>query len=335
MKNNPEIILRADGNHEIGLGHIYRCIALAEMLKDEFYVQLVTKTDTTLLPFKESGFDYTFIPDVIGFSEEANWFKKNYSSDTIIVLDGYNFKENYQQKIKDSGYKLVYIDDLVQGTQKADLVVNHNPGVKESDYRKENYTKFALGGDYAVLRPLFLEAAKQKTEITETNIAFICFGGSDIRDFTLLSTEVLLEVKKFDEINIVTGNAYQHKEIFKLQKLNNKINIYKNLSEKELIAVMRKSNFAVAPPSTILFELLAIGLPILSGYYVDNQKLFYEYLINKNLIFEIGNFNKITKLQLKEVVKKSINRKFTKNNFIDGNQKKRFIKHFKILQNGY
>jgi UDP-2,4-diacetamido-2,4,6-trideoxy-beta-L-altropyranose hydrolase len=41
---NKKIILRVDGNSNMGLGHIYRGIALAEMLKDEFEVLFVKAT---------------------------------------------------------------------------------------------------------------------------------------------------------------------------------------------------------------------------------------------------------------------------------------------------
>ena len=31
-----KVVLRADGNSKIGLGHVYRLLALAEMLKEDF-----------------------------------------------------------------------------------------------------------------------------------------------------------------------------------------------------------------------------------------------------------------------------------------------------------
>ena len=156
------VLIRVDGNSRIGLGHIYRGLALAEILKGKYLIEFITRIDTIVSPLQESGFNYSFIPDIVKFVDEPNWIKDNYSKETIIVLDGYEFNQKYQQKIKDLNFKLVYIDDLAQGLQKADLVINHSPWVKIIDYKTEKYTKLALGMDYAILRPRFLEAAKKK-----------------------------------------------------------------------------------------------------------------------------------------------------------------------------
>ena len=43
----------------------------------------------------------------------------------------------------------------------ADVVINHSPYIQETHYKKEPYTKLVLGTKYALLRPLFLEEAKQ------------------------------------------------------------------------------------------------------------------------------------------------------------------------------
>jgi len=74
---NKKVIIRVDGNSKIGLGHLYRGIALAEILKDKFVIEFVTKTNTTISPIQDAGFDYIFIPENVEFNEEHNWFKEN------------------------------------------------------------------------------------------------------------------------------------------------------------------------------------------------------------------------------------------------------------------
>ncbi len=332
---NRKVIIRVDGNSSIGLGHIYRGIALAEMLKEEFAVEFITKENTTISPIKKSEFNYTYIPKIVVLSEEPIWIKKNYPINTIVVLDGYGFTEDYQQKIKDANFKLVYIDDLVQGTQKADLVINHSPGINESDYKTEPYTLLALGIDYGILRPTFLNVAKQERNITKIDTAFVCFGGSDIYDLTLKSTFALLMVNQLKKINIVIGGAYKHTKIFEIQKEYPKINIYQDLCEQELLSVMKDSNFAIAPASTILFELLAVRTPVLSGYYAENQRMFYTYLKSNNIILGVDNFNTINKIIIGDAIKQIENNNFIFPKIIDGKQKERIIKLIKSLNYGY
>jgi len=333
---NKKIIIRVDGNFKIGLGHIYRGLALAEMLKDEYLIEFVTRFDTTISPLQNSGFDYIFIPEAIKFKDESNWFKENYSKRTIIVLDGYDFNQEYQQKIKDLNYKLVYIDDLSKGIQKADIVINHSPGVKPSDYKADQHVKFALGTKYALLRPTFLEAAKEERIIDKIDTALVCFGGSDVYDITLTVTKALLKIKRFEKINIIIGASYPHNEIFQLSKENSKIEVYQNLSENDLIKVMQKSNFAIAPASTILYELCCIKMPILSGFYVENQRNIFQGLQEKKVIFSCNDMTKMSENDFENKILECFKKGFhdqldNQTKLFSGGNKKRLINLIRLL----
>src|SRR5690606_24941131 len=109
----------------------------------------------------------------------------------------------YQKRVKDGGFKLVYIDDLTTEYMYADVVLNHSPHVKESNFKAEPYTRFALGTKYAILRPIFLEAAKRERKIEIIDTAFVCFGGSDFNCLTYNAIMGLLEVKNIVKIYVV------------------------------------------------------------------------------------------------------------------------------------
>ena len=287
---DKKVIIRVDGNSNIGLGHIYRGIALAEMLKEEFTIEFITRKNTTISPIKESGFNYTYIPKTVDFSKEPIWIKKNYPTDTIVVLDGYDFNETYQQKIKDLDYKLVYIDDLAQGTQKADLVINHSPEINESDYEKEDYTDLALGLNYALLRKPFIKFERKKVKIRkEIKNIFVSFGGTDINDFSFATVNEINKLEFVDKINVVLGAAYKHKKIFKLR--NSKIKFHKNITGTEVFIIMKDADLAIVPASTISIELASLGIPIILGYFVDNQIGIYNGFIEKDSVKAIGHFN--------------------------------------------
>ena len=57
---------------------------------------------------------------------------------------------------------------------------------------------------------------------------------------------------------------------------------------------MTSCQIAIAPSSTILFELCSVKMPVLSGYYVENQKSIYEGLSEKEVIVKGGNFTNYT-----------------------------------------
>lgn len=287
---SKKVIIRVDGNPNIGLGHIYRGLALAEMLKNKFVIEFVTRTDTTISPIQNSEFDYIFISEEIELYDEPNWFKENYSTDTLLVLDGYQFNEFYQQKIKELNYKLIYIDDLAKGKQKADLVINHSPGIKISDYKTEKYTKLALGLKYALLRKSYIEFDRTKVlSKNGINNIFISFGGSDINDFSFLVTKEVLSLDFVETINVVLGVAYKNKTIFDVN--SSKLKIHKNLSEHEIFKLMKDTDLAIVPASTTSIELASLGIPMILGYFVDNQKGIYKGFNERGVVTGIGNFN--------------------------------------------
>ena len=282
-----EILFRADGNSEIGLGHLYRLFSLIEMLKEHFKFTFVSSENSTVNIIPNS-YQLKIIPSQITIKEEPEWISKEFhKNNTLLIADGYQFNSSYQQKIKEQGFKLVYIDDLASEYMFADLIINHSPNITSQIYSAEPYTKFALGTKYALLRPAFLDLIAKEKTAQKIDKAFVCFGGSDPYNLTLKATKALLKIPQVKNINIVLGGAYSHKEIYTLAQKN--IKICQNLSEEELLKIMVTSNFAIAPASTILYELCCVQIPVLSGYYVKNQKKIYNGFANKKAIFEMGN----------------------------------------------
>ena len=282
-----EILFRADGNSEIGLGHLYRLFSLIEMLKEHFQFTFVSSENSTVNIIPNS-YQLKIIPSQITIKEEPEWISKEFDkNNTLLIADGYQFNSSYQRKIKEKGFKFVYIDDLASEHMFADLIINHSPNITSQIYSAEPYTKFALGTKYALLRPTFLDLIAKEKTVQKIDKAFVCFGGADPYNLTLKATKALLKTPQVKKIDIVLGGAYSHKEIYTLTQKN--IKIYQNISEEELMKTMVTSNFAIAPASTILYELCCVKIPVLSGYYVNNQKKIYNGFANKKAIFEMGN----------------------------------------------
>src|SRR5215472_8000900 len=124
-----KVIFRVDGNGKIGLGHISRCCALADMLKGDFEVYFYTRatSEPILEGVKKYCVGVFILNDAISYEEEAVQWIKPLKGDEIVVLDGYDFITYYQQKIKDKGSKLVCIDDIHACHFVADALINHAP----------------------------------------------------------------------------------------------------------------------------------------------------------------------------------------------------------------
>ena len=309
------ILFRADGNKTTGLGHLYRLFAIVEMLKEDFEYTYLTRTSSTIevIPVE---YDLKLIDVNISIEQEPDWLAKQFKpEESILIADGYHFDSSYQKRIKELGFTMVYIDDLATECMHADLVINHSPSISTDSFNDSGHTDYALGTKYALLRPSFLTAAKEPRKIDRIDKAFVCFGGADKLDLSLKTTKALLQIDQILEIHVVLGAAYKNNGIHELvEKNSSKIKLHSNLSEEQLVNLMKSCNFAVAPSSTICYELCCVKMPILSGYFVENQKRIYDDLVKNKVISLGGNFTNFTISDFKKQIEKSIkDRSFKKN----------------------
>ena len=300
MKN--KVFIRADGNAEIGLGHLIRCKALAHMLEEEFSISFYLKKipSSLLSEITTAGFEVNKI-------ETEETFFQVLTGNEIVVLDHYELiHSDYQKRIKKTGCKLVCIDDLHNTEFYADLVINHSPGITRSDYQAQPYTNFALGPGFSLLRPFFLRAAENKKGITEVDSLMVCFGGSDFQNLTKKVLEVVNEIARFKKINVVLGASYPYRDsLSEIPDKHNKIQIFESLNEREILTVIESSSLSIVPASGIMLETIAGGsLPFIC-YYAENQKELFKYFHKNNMLpnFDAINFDR-TKFEqeLKNVV---------------------------------
>lgn len=285
------ILFRSDGNSEIGLGHVIRSLALSKFLIDHFECVFVTrflndfiskealKNSSAVLKLSEKNEDH--------FEE----FLKLIRNTDIVVLDNYFFNTDYQIAIKNIGCTLVCIDDMCDKHYVSDVVINHSPGKVEGDFSRENHTRLCLGLDYVMLREEFFNVEiKRDRKIPKHGL--ICLGGSDKFDITSKILVLLSQQTNVQTLDVIVGAAYKHLEILKksIAESVKKINLFTNLSAKEMSLRMQSCDFGVLPASSICLEALSVGLPFIVGYTVANQKQLYETLISDYRVPGVGNF---------------------------------------------
>ena len=87
-----KIIFRADGNSNIGLGHLYRLFALAEIYKDHYECVFVTKKNSTLSIFPRE-YKLIIIPDKVTSLEEPKWLLKYFKSIDYLIVNAFIFNK--------------------------------------------------------------------------------------------------------------------------------------------------------------------------------------------------------------------------------------------------
>lgn len=334
-----KLIIRADGNSQMGLGHVIRSLALAQMLNDHFECIFMVRNPLPSLQEQILDIcnDLIILPNCSDDLDEAKQIANTYlTGNEIVVLDGYHFITKYQQTIKDTGCKVVCIDDIHAYHFVADVVINHAPSATQKHYSTDKETKMLLGLDYALLRPVFHKIASQgcdqdKSAIQRQGI-FICLGGSDHQNITSPLIRYVSEVKEIERVNVVVGAANQYKsEILNESKKDKRIIVQENLSSEKMAELMARSSIAIVPASTISLEAIACGCKIICGFYVDNQLEYYQYYEQSHEVTTIGDFRHINNTIVKEKLKKSLNSQNKVSNLIDGRAPERLLEQMIAL----
>lgn len=265
------IIFRADAGPNIGYGHFIRTLALADMLKCDFECMFYTQRPTDY-QIREITNICEYVPLPTNGSKFP-LFIEALTGDEIVVLDNYFYTTYYQTLIKKKGCRLVCIDDMHDKHYVSDVVINfgsNNPLL----FDIEPYTQLCLGLEWALLRRPFLQAIPFKNRI-KGNIA-ISFGGVDSSNLTEMHVKRLSISDSIDKITAIVGDGFRFSEDLKLIE---KVNVEKNISASRIADLFCKVEFAILSASSICIEAIACGCPVYIGWYTENQREMYNFLI--------------------------------------------------------
>ncbi len=289
------IVFRADGNAQTGLGHVMRCLALAEMLGSDYDYRFAIIEPTTEVAklIQERGIAVVSLPkppdDLAALSIEL-------AADDIVVLDGYAFDKGYQQVCRDVSGTLIYIDDLCEPYPIADVVINHAGGAKREDYYPNNpfhyrEKQLLLGTDYALIRQPFLRVARQsgvddqRVELPFRNV-FVNLGGADPGNYSWRVVDSLLQNQPDTQITLILGAANPHRDTFAQFSAENLL-IMTNLSADAMVDAIRQCAVAVVSCSTISYEVALLRRPFVGILTADNQVALEKFYVEKELALAV------------------------------------------------
>lgn len=302
------LLFRADGDAQIGMGHVMRCLALANMLQGEYAMQFaITEPTSTVRELIEAaGLSVNVLPK----SDPTSTFLATIQPNQIVVVDGYSFDQSFQQSVRNRAKKLVFIDDLLTGHQVADVVINHAGGVTEADYEAERHTQFCLGPHYALLRPEFLRAGGFGTPPADGPV-FVSLGGADPNNTSLTVLEAIRQVDATLPVHIVLGPFHPDRasiDAFRSQLPN--LTILQNLNASQMVDELAACRLAITACSTIAYEVCAINRPLIAIVTADNQDRLAQFLSEEKLALSVNFPTLLTRLTpvlgLDQMVKLSI-----------------------------
>ncbi|RSK43528.1 UDP-2,4-diacetamido-2,4,6-trideoxy-beta-L-altropyranose hydrolase [Hymenobacter perfusus] len=285
------ILFRTDGNSLIGLGHLTRCLALADMLASDFVCTFALRepSATVEAQVQQAGFTVLHVPLGLTLTDEPDWLRAQISTPDILVLDGYHFTPSYQQQLKQHRQAVVYLDDLVSHYMWADVVLNQAGGISASSYRHEPGTQLCLGPAYALLRRPFRESATLPRNAPDTNRVFLNMGGADPENHTLAALKQVLQWLPQHRFEVVTGSAYPHQATLQAATQDwPNVQLHHNLTAEQMAVMLQRCGIYICPPSGIAYECCAVGGLVLLHLIADNQQHLFTYLTENGLALPVS-----------------------------------------------
>ncbi len=286
------IVFRADGDSQIGLGHIMRCVAIAEMIEksDPLFFAIQEPSQQVLQILHQASFQVLILPKTADYQVDVDNFVAELNGNEIVILDGYCFKEKYQKLVKQRCWKLLAIDDLAAWHQYADIVINHGGNAQITDYETEPYTNLLLGTQYALIRDPFLEAGRTNSLKKVTSFSpqyiFINLGGADPENISYRLVEILLGQPSVRKLVVVLGAANQHTDSFS-QSTQQRVQVCQSLTSEQMVKVIQLCDLAIVSCSTISYEVATIGKPFIGILTADNQVSLRDFYVTNQLALRI------------------------------------------------
>lgn len=245
------IIFRCEGYKLLGLGHVYRCLLLAyRMTSHEIIFVLSSKSKEGITKISSSNMPYK----VIDSDDEFFAFCDSWKAD-IVVNDFLDTDKDYIIRLKKIIKRVVNFEDLGNGSEYADAVIN---ALYDLETNKRN---FYFGEKYFCLRDEFLTSEPKEFSSNVSNV-LVLFGGTDPANSTskLYNCAKILH-KRYPEIkfNFITGLGYDCSinNIVSLPESN--IFVFSNLLH--VSSLMRKCDMAFTSQGRTVFELASLGIP--------------------------------------------------------------------------
>ena len=245
------VIFRVAGNDQVGMGHIYRALSLAQELA-EHEVLFVVDTDSNLAADELARYDYwvgQYSPDKI--IEKV----LNLEPD-LVINDVLDTSEQEILILKDTGIRVVNFEDLGSGAVCADLTIN-----ELYDVPKFEGNNVLWGRDYFFVRDEFLSAHPNKFYDTVSDV-LLTFGGTDQHD---LSRKIYRSIRSLCEsqsinIHIVTGPGYRNYGELAAEVTGDDF-VSLTHATGVISSIMEKVQLAITSNGRTVYELAHMNIP--------------------------------------------------------------------------
>lgn len=279
------IVFRCDAGSEYGLGHLSRCMVLAnELLKTGIKSRFaINSPESICKKISKEGHQIQILANSMNFFEDpTEWV----GDARFVLLDSPKITEQFARKVKNIA-NVGFFDDDIARDYEVDLIINNHLWANISDYSKIDIKRsLLLGPKYNTVNPNYFHQYENRYGLLVT------MGGEDPENTTSWIIRELARLKVRMPITIVVGPAHPNPPA-----VSNDVKKYLPFSEiyfspDTLVPFMKKCHVAITAGGTTCYELAASKIPFAVFALEEGQIRLSQAVVDFGFGVSIGSYNK-------------------------------------------
>ncbi|HEY6895650.1 MAG TPA: UDP-2,4-diacetamido-2,4,6-trideoxy-beta-L-altropyranose hydrolase [Rhodocyclaceae bacterium] len=289
------VAFRADASRTLGHGHVMRCLALADVLRDRGRRCLfIAAADGTALHGEAAARGHltatlpTLVDEVADGAASAA-LARDAGSLQAMVMDHYGLGPAWQASARLGGGPLLVIDDAPR-RHDCDGLLDQNvvdPGNPYAGHVPAACQCF-LGPRYALLRPEFSRLREACPVRRELRRILIFFGGSDPTDETGKALAGVCRAGGDWQVDVVVGSSYPHREALASQVAETPERLHLHVQTPHMAELMAAADLAIGAGGSASWERCCLRLPAIVSVLADNQAPIAERLQRLDAAVNLG-----------------------------------------------
>lgn len=248
------LFVRADASAEIGLGHVMRCLALAEVAVEHGIATCFVGTiEGSLSERLHAGGHRVTSPD------GRSWLDQVGDSDAV-MYDGYGFGPADHSAAKEVGARVGVIDDRGQGNYLVDVLVHPNLAPNPS-FDVSPSTRVLVGPRFALVRREFWTRRRLRDDGERL---LVTFGGSDVAGIGQQITTWAHNHAGRWNVRLLLGTSAPDVDV------PDSVDVVR--APRDVGAIFDEADVAIAAAGSTTWELCCMGVPTLLVQVAKNQE---------------------------------------------------------------
>ena len=297
------IVFRVDASVQIGTGHVFRCLTIANELSRQGHECLfVCRQHQGHLGdlIVNQGHGLTLLPFSLNHASQYKntrsfqrllWLGASWAEDARqtldaiastktdwLIVDHYALDANWERLVSHATCRIMVIDDLANRQHSCAFLLDQNLGRAPSDYNKllPSNCRRLIGPQYALLRPEFMALREQSIKrrgSSYLNRILISFGGLDPNNLT---GQVVDSISKsspntVSELDVVIGANSSHLDNLKNQVTSLPFKTTISVNVSDMAKRMCLADLSIGAAGGTSWERACMGLPAIAVVLAENQ----------------------------------------------------------------